>query len=404
MLDRDLRADLVRSQSDRSGRGKSHARYLPLLLLALIPLWGGCQRDVRISLAELREREERTAAAAPVPVAEDELALTDVRPYVIGVGDVLAVRMKGLLEDRYAETILQVRVHKDGTISMPIVGPVQVAGLDLADAEEAVLAAHVPSVVKDLSVYIELSGPEATTVIVMGAVMTPGLVKLRQNERSLLYALAAAGGFTSLSSGCVRVRPVDAERAETVYRLTDLNDVRRALHSPPLQSGDVLVVEAADSSAVYVSGLVNRPGPILLPADSSLSVVRAVTAAGGLRDYITVRDATLVRSLSDGSQVQVKLALNEILSGRESDVDLRPGDVLMVSHTLETFAQEWVLHNALLGPFQVSLRYDPLAQYNANRAISANRSGNLLSQGIVSSLVSGIPAAVAPQVVNPAQD
>lgn len=358
----------------------------------------GCAApDQRISVAEMQAREQAVVPAEPVAVTQEELGLTDFHPYQVGAGDVLEIRMTGLREDPYAETGLIARVHEDGTISLPVVGRIEVQGRELGAVEEAIIAAHVPDVVRDLAVFVQLTGPENTTVLVQGAASAPGLVRLPQNERNLLYALAEAGGFGSQSTGRVWLKPIRPERQDVLYDLNDVNDLRRALLGPPLEPGDVLLVETAENSAIYISGLVNRPGPIMIPPQSTLSVVRAISAAGGLREYIDVKEATLVREMPDGEQVHVKLDLGDMLKGRAPDLALKPGDVLQLPHTLDTFTQEWFFRNVLVGPFSVGVRYDPLAQYNANRAIEADEGlgGNAsLTSSIRTSLATSIPSLV----------
>jgi len=369
------------------GYWAAHLRWLMLLPL----LWpAACQRDTRIDMDQLTELEQK--GAPPVAVEQRQLALTDYHPYTIGVGDVLFIKLISLTDKGYEGTEIKCRVHDDGCIIAPKVGPIKVAGLDLGQAEQAIRAPHMEVLVKDLSVYVQLENQENTTVLVQGAATTPGLVKLKQNERNPLYALAAASGFGVASSGRIRVKPIRPDRQELVYNFNDVNDVRRALLGPPLESGDVLVVEGLSVSAVYVSGLVNKPGPVDLPPNTTLSVQRAIAAAGGIRDYLDPKEATLVRSLEGGQQVQVKLDLGDMLAGNTPDLALRSGDVLRIPYTADTLFQEWFYKNMLLGPFSVGVRYDPLAQWNANRAINAGAtSGNQWSNVFRSSLSSSIP-------------
>lgn len=362
-----------------------------------------CAPDRRISLDELAELETREPEPAPPPPAAS-LSLSELTPYRIRTGDVLTVKLVGLFEDRYQPTTIEVRVHRDGQINLPVVGPIPIAGMDFAEAEQAILAAHVPRIVKDLAVFIELGRAETTSVLIDGAVAAPGIVRLADNERNVLYAITAAGGLTTASSGVVIHKPIDPQRPPERYNLHEVNDVRRLLAAPPLRSGDTLMVEAAAESAIYVQGLVNRPGPILVPRRAKLSLLRAIAAAGGLPEYLAVKEATLVRRMADGQQVQVRLPLGDVMSGVAPDVDLESGDLLVVPYTTETFVQQWAKANLLLGPFNVGLRYDPLAQYNANRAIDADRNDDgSVSSAIRQSLGSGIPGAVVPpvQATNP---
>lgn len=382
-------------------RRSARLGYAAVLMGAALLLSTGCQNNEhRITLAELNELERQIADQPAVPVAHAKLALTDLRPYKVVPGDVLRVRLVGLDEDRYKPTFLDVRVHGDGGIALPVVGQLKVAGLDLAAVEEAITAAHVPDVVTDLAVFVQLSDQESTTVLVLGAAGGPGLVKLGENERNPLYALATAGGFGPAASGRVRLRPIRPQRQEVVYDLTNVNDVRRALLGPPLESGDVLMVEAAENSAVYITGLVNQPGPIPIPPGSNLSALRAVASAGGIRPYLNVKEAALVRSLSNGEQVQVQLDIGDMLAGGTPDLALRSGDILHIPHTPETLAQEWFWQNVMVGPFSVGVQYDPLRQYNTNRAIKADNNDGF-SNAIRRSISGSLPNLLVPPVVAP---
>ncbi len=378
-------------------RGLRRAAWARWFALAPLVVAAGCSRDTRISMAQLAELEQKQPrAAAAVP--PDQLGLTEYRPYKIGIGDVLLIRMIGLVQEPYAATEIQCRVHDDGCIIVPYAGAIKVAGLDLGQAEQAIMTVHQEKAVKELSVYVQLANQENTTVLVLGAATTPGLVKLKHNERNALYALAAAGGFGGTSSGRVRIRPIRTDRTETVYNFNDVNDVRGALLGPPLESGDMLVVEGHVANAVYVTGIVNHPGPVEVPVNSTLSVQRAIAAAGGLRDLMAPSEATLVRQMPDGRQVQVKLDLGSVLAGNEVDLAMRPGDVLQIPYTADTFIQDWFYKNMLLGPFSVGVRYDPLAQYNANRAIAAENNssgGNAWLSAFQGSLTSVIPQVFA---------
>lgn len=403
--------DRCRGRTPRPSRPAARRRSAAFAACGLALLALACA-DKRISPAELAAHEQQLRdGGPPLPVDPAALALVDLKPYTLAPGDVVAVRLYGLSErDRYEPTVLQLRVQDDGRIHIPVAGPITVAGLTLRQVEQAILAAHVPAVVKDLAVFVELLETETTTVFVMGSVTNPGMVKLRSNERNVLYALslaggfgvtATAGGFSSANSGRVKVRRIRPELPDEHYNLNDLNDIRRALTAAALESGDVVEVEAAETSAVYVSGLVNRSGPILIPNASTLSVVRAVAAAGGLRDYLDVKEATLVRSLPDGRQVHVKLPLSGMLKGEEPDLALRAGDVLSIPYTLDSFAQEWFFRNMMPGPFNVSLHYDPLAQYNANRAIDESRRNGGLNSAVLQSLGSSIPSLFVPPTTAP---
>lgn len=381
-------------------------------LVVLGGFMAGCENPDRISMIEYQEME----ASLREQAAEDDLeqlnpqqiTLADHKPYRVQVGDEMTVTMVGLQADQYAPVEIVVRVHPNDLdqapqISLPVVGVISLSdgadAMTLGQVEQAVLAAHRDLIGQnEMAVHANLVGSKETTVLVFGAAATPGMIRLRQDERNPLYAVAAAGGFQGISSGIVRVKSAQPQLGEVVYDFNDINDIRRALIAPPLDTGDTVVVEAAEESAIYVTGLIQRPGPILVPPHSQLSVRRAIAAAGGIREYIQVAEATLTRRMNDGEQVMVKLELGKMLAGREPDVALVPGDVLHIPNTVETMLQEWAVRNIVIGPFSIGMRYDPLAQYNAERALRQDNNVSL-GDAIRSSLGSTIPQVVVPPVV-----
>ena len=375
---------------------------LASLLLILCVLVSGCA-DSRISIDALRDHEAKARAIEPRQIDTQQLSLTEIKEYTVGKGDVLALDLLGLQSEYSLDEVLA-RVHDDGTITLPLVGKVQVAGFELGHVEEVIRKAYIPDYVKNLAVYVEVANANMTTVVVVGAAAQPGVVTLLRNELNVLYALARSGGFGPGSSGRVQLRPIRSDRELLSFDLTDINDLRRALLAPPLESGDLIFVEASEPPAVYVTGLVNSAGPVAIPENGSLSVLRAIAATGGIREYMKVKEATLIRRLTNGEQVHVKLELGEMLAGKVEDVELQAGDILSIAHTPATFIQDWFIRNVIFGPTSIGVRYDPLAQRNASRALS-NRflGGGSLQSSIRASLGSAIPNILIPPVPVPTQ-
>lgn len=377
------------------------SNILPLALLvgALPGFFAGCAQPHRMTVAELVELERQLERKTPVALASEQVNLSDFNPYRTRVGDILQVQFHGMrTEDRWQSTQITLRVREDGAVTLPLVGKVTVADLTLAEAEEALINALVEAnLYRDIAAYVTLADNESTTVLVQGAANSAGLVRLPQNERNPLYAIANAGGFTSAANGHVTVQPVNPTQPRITYNLNNINDVRRMLTAPPLRSGDVVVVDAAPLPAVFISGLVNAPGPINIPAGSTLSTLRAIAAAGGIRPFLTPDEAVLVRTLENGEQVQVAMNLKNIRDGRMTDVALKPGDVLHIPHTGETMLQEWFANNILVGPFSVGVRYDPLQQYNTDRAIDQTSESGF-ADSIRQQLSGSLPNLLIPPV------
>lgn len=382
------------SNSVIAAKRRSVAPLLGLGFLASAALLTGCAPKGRITLDQLRAMETEATQVEPVALNTNQLALTELQPYVIATSDVLSVTITGA-DDTFIPAVTKCRVHEDGTVTLPMVGKVKIGGLTFEGAEKSIFDTYVPNYVKAMSVYVELSGPDQTTVMVTGAATAPGMVALPRNERNVLYAVARASGFGNQSTGRVTIKPVDPQRPELTYDLTSINDLRRALIAPPLQSGDLVTVEAAPTSAVYMSGLVNTPGPLTVPAGGKISLVRAIAAVGGLRDFLEPKDATLWRRLPSGEQVRVQVDLDKIMAGEGEDIALLPGDVLDVPHTADTRFREWVAANIRVGPFGVGAFYDPVSVATFRDRTDENRNG--LGQILRTSFGATIPTIILNQ-------
>ncbi|MEK6797672.1 MAG: polysaccharide biosynthesis/export family protein [Planctomycetota bacterium] len=307
----------------------------------------GCKADHRISLDEFRQmRQTTTAASGDQPAGSPADVDRQLGPYKIGPGDVLEVTLTGPQGALLPATA--VRVDRNGSIDLPIIGAVDLDGLELEDAEDRIRAAYVPRVYGEAVCHVALKEPDATFVLVVGAVTQPGLAQLKRNERNMLYAIVAAGGVSEAASGNATLRRVRTPDESATFDLTDPRGLQSALSISPLQDGDILTVEAATPNTLFVGGLVRRASPQVYPSGTKVTVLQALAAAQGLRTDVTPRQGTLIHRLPDGGEVQVRLDLDKIACGEEENVALAAGDILWVPDTFETRVQDFINRNIFL--------------------------------------------------------
>lgn len=244
--------------------------------------------------------------------------------YRVGPGDILEVAVAGRADLSRLPT-----VQTTGTIWLPVLGEVPVAGLATRQIETRVadlLGAHgLPGA----RVEVAVKEYQSQFAWALGAVNRPTRVPLRGHTR-LVDALLAAGGFAAGASGEVLV-----ERRQEPF--PDGSNSRRFLFGSagsglleqdlilPLQNGDIIT--ATTRRYVRVTGEVARPGRY--PLEGELSVARAIAAAGGLTRFggrVTVRR----RSLQAGEEQVLEADLKAIQAGREADVLLQPDDQVVV--------------------------------------------------------------------------
>lgn len=157
--------------------------------------------------------------------------------YRLGPGDLVQVQVF-----RVPELNLQTRVNDTGSILLPLVGTVQVAGLTPEQAS-AHLARALDRYVNQPQVHIQVLESANLKVTVTGAVAKPTVLPLR-GEMTLLQALAQAQGFNDLArpQAVVIFRQVPGDTQPRGY-VVDVNRIQRGeLPDPRLAVNDKIVV------------------------------------------------------------------------------------------------------------------------------------------------------------------
>ncbi|MCU1761120.1 polysaccharide biosynthesis/export family protein [Pseudomonas sp. 14P_8.1_Bac3] len=108
--------------------------------------------------------------------------------YLLSPGDNLTVSVWG--EDKLKQ---DVRVLPDGSITFPLAGQVNVAGLD-ATAVAKQIATKLEAFIPDPQVSVVVTGTEGNLVYVQGKVLKPGTVHM-SGQTSVLQVLSMAGGL-----------------------------------------------------------------------------------------------------------------------------------------------------------------------------------------------------------------
>ncbi len=89
----------------------------------------------------------------------------------------------------------------------------------------------------------------------------------------------------------------------------------------------VIVVEATPAT-VYVMGEVTQPGP--KPMHGQMSVLEALSMAGGFKDFAKTGDIKVLRKSGTGTTETIAFNYKKAVKGEEQPVMLRPGDIVVV--------------------------------------------------------------------------
>ncbi len=187
-------------------------------------------------LFTLRVQAETPAGAAPA-VPEAPAAGPAKPPYLLKEGDVLDVSV--WQEDNLRK---ELRVLPDGSITFPLVGRVEVAGLTSGDVEKKV-AEKLKSYLADPVVNVVIGGINGNRVYVIGNVVKPGPVIL-DVPMSVLQVLSLAGGLGRFADeNAIKVLRETAEGTQTLpVRYSDLIKAKDLSTNVPLRAGDTLLV------------------------------------------------------------------------------------------------------------------------------------------------------------------
>ncbi len=90
-----------------------------------------------------------------------------------------------------------------------------------------------------------------------------------------------------------------------------------------------VAVQQIRGNQVFVIGKVNRPGEY--PMNSRLSVLQALSMAGGLSTFAKEDDIKVIRNAEEG-QVAIDFVYSDVASGKslEQNITLQNGDVVLV--------------------------------------------------------------------------
>ncbi|KVM80337.1 sugar transporter [Burkholderia stagnalis] len=235
-------------------------------------------------------------AARPAPVADEVRQLFGVaKPYVIGPGDVLNIvvwdhpelnlpvtQNAGGSDGSGASSVATgYTVDADGNLQFAYVGTLHVAGLTEAQAR-ARLAKRLGEYVRAPQLALRIQAYRSKRVHLDGEIRAPGLQIVTDVPMTLTEAIDRAGGFTA-GADRSSVAVTRGDRTVTV----SLPGLLAAGVNPSrilLRDGDLVRVNAARDSKVFVLGEVARPATLTL-TDGRMSLGEALGDAGGVSQY-----------------------------------------------------------------------------------------------------------------------
>ncbi len=223
--------------------------------------------------------------------------------YLLDFGDVLEIQIIGQNNNLSRPTEIQIK--RDGSINIPDVGKVFVAGLSLENAS-SLIKNKINSSFIGTEAFVSLVNIRDIQVLIAGNANNPGVYTLNGNS-NLLHAISMAGGINDIGS----YRNIEVVREGNVIGSIDLYDIfilGKPNFGPKLRSGDSIFVNQAEILANVVSG-VNRPHVYELKSGENFSQV--INYANDFKSTANL-DYISVQRLEDGKIKVIELKKDDL--------------------------------------------------------------------------------------------
>jgi polysaccharide export outer membrane protein len=276
-----------------------------------------------------------TAQRSPVKVSA---ARSD---YVLGPGDQITIRVVDIEEINDKP----VAVDLTGHIHLPIVGTIAVSGLTVAQLQAELIRRFSTYVLRP-DVSISIAEFRSQPVSVIGAVKNSGVLQV-QGRKTIIEMLSLAGGLDATAGSTVEITrrlewgriPLQnaaddptGEFSVAQISLKSLLAAKNPQQNILIKPQDVISVPRAET--VYVMGQVQKPGGFPLDSHEEVTVLQALSMAGGLDRAAQARRAKILRVDGHSSRTEVSVDLQKILDGKSSDIAMQPNDILFVPNSL----------------------------------------------------------------------
>lgn len=280
-------------------------------------------------------RYKNVAPEVPAHVVEtqrlnEQLALLnkqgDAAEYRVGPEDLLEITLFDIANTNGEPQTVTARVSSGGFVTLPHVGKVVAEGYSPLEFEQH-LREKYQRFIHDPQLSVFVKEYRSYQVSVIGYVEDPGVLQL-QGRRTLLEALALAGGLTDEAGRTVRFRRQTGDQV-----ITELIDLTRlAVEGDPRLNPILLpddVIHVPRAGVFYVEGMVNKAGAY--PLLQETTVTQAIATAGGPDlNLANVRGTTLYRKLDDGDREGIPINIAAIRKGSEPDLEVQEDDVIVI--------------------------------------------------------------------------
>ncbi|MEN8140630.1 MAG: polysaccharide biosynthesis/export family protein [Thermodesulfobacteriota bacterium] len=233
--------------------------------------------------------------------------------YTVGPDDVLKITVYD-----HPDMETRVRVDGNGTILMPLIGHVNVAGRSIAQVSDKLASLLGDGYLVNPQVNVFIEGYGSKKAVILGMVNKPGLYEL-SGQTTLLELISKAGGLASDSGATATIKRLKSGGKSEIITV----DMRALMESGDMSQNVAINhkdnVYVAKAGMCFVTGEVKKPDAYKIDEDTT--VIKAVTLAAGFTGKAAKSKIRIIRIIK---------GTKNILKDVELDTPVRPDDVIVV--------------------------------------------------------------------------
>lgn len=256
--------------------------------------------------------------------------------YPVSTGDEVTISLWGRINENH-----RLSVERDGSLSIPRLGPVMVAGTPFSTMQKK-LTQRLETI-EGVKASVNMGQLNSITIVMVGEVKSPGQYTISALS-NVTNALFAAGGITKMGS----LRNVELRRNGRLIKKIDMYDFLLSgnnFGNLRLKTNDVIFVPVVKGMAA-IAGNVRRSALYELKNDMNLE--NLVSLAGGLLPAAWTTRIQVDR-FKENNYREV-LDLKVPTDGKLPDFDIKDGDVVRVFPVVVTDPNAVYLAGNVLRP------------------------------------------------------
>ncbi len=244
--------------------------------------------------------------------------------YLLSPGDEIDIYVEG--EDYLNGTY---KIDDEGEITFPILNKISMDGLTVSQAKDKIEKLLEKDYFKTgVNISANITKFHKRKVVISGEVNKPGSYEFEEEKNlTLAELISLAGGPTE--KACMNAATIirmENGKSETLkVKAADIMDAKEK--DIALRPGDRVNIPRAN---VIVMGEVANPGQYSFGDTNKMTLLGAVSMAGGFTRIAAIDNVKVIRVDESGKKRNIKVNVKKIYNGKAKDVPLEPDDIIVV--------------------------------------------------------------------------